>query len=126
LRGLHYQIQQAQGKLVKVVVGEIYDVAVDIRQSSPTFGHWVGAYLSGENKHQLWIPPGFAHGFYVLSEWAEVFYKMTNFYAPEYERSIMWNDPMIGIEWPILAGAPPLLSERDAYGKLLGEAEVYS
>jgi dTDP-4-dehydrorhamnose 3,5-epimerase len=125
LRGLHYQIQQIQGKVVKVVVGEIFDVAVDIRRSSPTFGKWVGAHLSGENKHQLWIPPGFAHGFYVLSEWAEVFYKMTDFYAPDHERTICWNDPTINIAWPVLAGAPPLLSERDSDGAFLKEAEIF-
>jgi len=125
LRGLHYQIQQVQGKVVKVVVGEIFDVAVDIRRSSPTCGQWAGAYLSGENKHQLWIPPGFAHGFYVLSEWAEVFYKMTDFYAPEYERTICWNDPNIGIDWPILSGTSPLLSEKDSRGKFLPESELF-
>ena len=125
LRGLHYQIQQTQGKLVRVVAGEIFDVAVDIRRSSPAFGRWVGEILSAENKRQLWVPPGFAHGFFVLSEWAEVLYKATDFYAPEWERSILWNDPAIGVEWPILSGTEPLLSAKDMQGKLLGEAELF-
>lgn len=104
LRGLHYQIRQAQGKLVRVISGEIFDVAVDIRRSSPTFGQWVGVNLSSENKLQLWVPAGFAHGFYVLSGWAEVTYKTTNYYAPQWERTILWNDPQIGVEWPLLGG----------------------
>jgi dTDP-4-dehydrorhamnose 3,5-epimerase len=124
LRGLHYQIQQAQGKLVRVVAGEVFDVAVDIRRSSPTFGHWVGVTLSAANQRQLWIPPGFAHGFVVTSDSAEFLYKTTDYWAPEYERSIVWNDPSIGIEWP--SNIAPLLSEKDRQGKLLTEAEVFA
>jgi len=104
LRGLHYQIRQAQGKLVRAVIGEIYDVAVDLRRHSPTFGRWLGAQLSAQNKLQIWIPPGFAHGFYVLSEWAEVIYKTTDFYAPVWERCLSWNDPTLGIKWPLING----------------------
>lgn len=125
LRGLHYQIRQAQGKLVRVVRGEIFDVAVDIRRSSPTFGKWASARLSAENKLQIWVPPGFAHGFYVLSDWAEVVYKSSDYYAPEWERCILWNDPQIGIDWPILNGQSPLLSAKDAQGKLLQDAELF-
>lgn len=125
LRGLHYQIQNPQGKLVRAVVGEIFDVAVDIRQKSPTFGQWVGAVLSAENKHQLWIPPGFAHGFFVMSDVAEVLYKATDYYAPQYDRSILWNDPDIGIEWP-LGNITPILSGKDEAGKLLKTAEVFA
>ena len=124
LRGLHYQIKQAQGKLVRVVVGEIFDVAVDIRKSSPTFGQWVGDILSAENKKQLWIPEGFAHGFLVLSEVAEVLYKATNFYAPQYDRSIRWNDPDINIDWNLTSS--PLLSSKDENASLLKDAEVFS
>lgn len=123
LRGLHYQIQQAQGKLVRVVQGEVFDVAVDIRRASPTCGQWVGAHLSGENKHQLWIPEGFAHGFLVLSESAEFLYKTTNYYAPAHERSIVWNDPDIGIQWP--TNAVPLLSGKDQAGALLKNADLF-
>ncbi|MBA5688098.1 dTDP-4-dehydrorhamnose 3,5-epimerase [Rugamonas apoptosis] len=123
LRGLHYQIQQAQGKLVRVTAGAVFDVAVDLRQRSPTFGQWYGLELSAENKRQLWIPAGFAHGFMVTSEAAEFLYKTTDYWAPEHERSILWNDPAIGITWP-LDGAP-LLSGKDQAGKLLAEAEVY-
>lgn len=123
LRGLHYQLRQTQGKLVRVVMGEIFDVAVDIRRSSPTFGKWVAVHLSVENRQQLWVPPGFAHGFYVLSEWAEVLYKATNFYSPKWERSILWNDPAIGINWPLLAEAPLSLSAKDEQAPLLQEAE---
>lgn len=123
LRGLHYQIQQPQGKLVRVTSGEVFDVAVDIRRNSPTFGQWVGVHLSGDNKKQLWIPPGFAHGFVVLSDFAEFLYKTTNFYAPEYERSIIWNDPQINIKWP--SGINPILSGKDQQGKLLAEAELF-
>lgn len=123
LRGLHYQIIQPQGKLVRVVVGEVFDVAVDIRRSSPTFGRWVGAHLSDENKRQMWVPPGFAHGFVVLSDFAEFLYKTTDFYAPEHERCIAWNDPDIGIEWPI--DSEPLLSEKDKKGVRLKDAEVF-
>jgi dTDP-4-dehydrorhamnose 3,5-epimerase len=125
LRGLHYQIRHGQGKLVHAVVGEIFDVAVDVRRSSPTFGRWVGVLLSAENKQQVWIPIGFAHGFYVLSDWAEVFYKTTDYYAPEWERTLQWNDPALGIEWPLLNGRPPVLSERDSHGKSLSEAELF-
>ncbi len=125
LRGLHYQIQQPQGKLVRVVAGEIFDVAVDIRRNSPTFGHWVGETLSVENRRMIWIPEGFAHGFYVLSEWAEIIYKATNYYAPEWERSIIWNDPDIGINWPIINETTPMLSIKDQTGKLLKDSEVY-
>ncbi|MDI6693668.1 MAG: dTDP-4-dehydrorhamnose 3,5-epimerase [Anaerolineales bacterium] len=125
LRGLHYQIFQAQGKLVRVVVGEIFDVAVDLRKSSPTFGKWVGVNLSSQNHRQLYIPPGFAHGFYVLSDWAEVLYKTSDFYAPRWERTLIWNDPTIDIQWPLLDGKPPLLSEKDAQGATLDIAEVY-
>lgn len=124
LRGLHYQIQQPQGKLVRVVAGEVFDVAVDIRKSSPTFGKWVGATLSAENKRQMWVPPGFAHGFIVTSESAEFLYKTTDYWAPGYERCIAWNDPAIGIEWP--AGIEPVLSEKDRNGRLLAEAEVFA
>ena len=123
LRGLHYQIQQPQGKLVRVVQGEVFDVAVDLRRSSPTFGQWVGAVLSGENKHQLWIPEGFAHGFQVLSESAEFLYKTTDFWAPEHERCIAWNDPNLAIEWPLQGD--PELSGKDRLGKSLSEAEVF-
>ena len=122
LRGLHYQIKQTQGKLVRVVAGEIFDVAVDIRRSSPTFGQWVGMTLSAENKRMAWVPPGFAHGFYVTSDYAEVLYKATDYYAPEYERSMLWNDPAIGIEWPL--SVEPLLSDKDRKGLPLTSAEV--
>ena len=125
LRGLHYQIRQAQGKLVRVVAGEVFDVAVDLRKSSPTFGQWAGTHLSVENKMQLWIPAGFAHGFYVLSEWAEVIYKVTDFYASEWERTLLWNDPELGIEWPLLDGMSPILSAKDAQGKPLRDAELF-
>jgi dTDP-4-dehydrorhamnose 3,5-epimerase len=123
LRGLHYQIQQPQGKLVRVVAGEVFDVAVDVRKSSPTFGKWVGVTLSAANKRQLWIPQGFAHGFVVTSESAEFLYKTTDYWAPEHERSIRWNDPAIGIEWP--SGLVPTLSAKDQVGKLLAEADVF-
>lgn len=125
LRGLHYQIRNTQGKLLRVVGGEIFDVAVDIRRSSPTFGQWVGMTLSAENRHQLWVPEGFAHGFYVLSEVAEVVYKVTDYYAPEWERSILWNDPQIGIEWPLIPGIETTLSKKDLAGKPLNEAENF-
>ena len=123
LRGLHYQLQQTQGKLVRVIHGEIFDVAVDIRCSSPTFGLWVGVRLSADNSQQLWIPPGFAHGFYVLSDWAEVLYKASDFYAPAWERSILWNDPNIGIEWPLLPNVPLSLSAKDEQACTLKDAE---
>jgi dTDP-4-dehydrorhamnose 3,5-epimerase len=122
LRGLHYQIRQPQGKLVRVVAGEVFDVAVDIRRASPTFGRWVGMTLSADNKRMAWIPPGFAHGFYVTSDCAEVLYKATDYYAPEHERSILWNDPALGIEWPL--SGEPLLSEKDRRGLPLAAAEV--
>ncbi|NCP15893.1 dTDP-4-dehydrorhamnose 3,5-epimerase [bacterium] len=125
LRGLHYQIRHAQGKLVRVVAGEIFDVAVDIRRSSSTFGKSTGILLSVQNKRQLWIPPGFAHGFYVLSEWAEVLYKATDYYSPESERTIIWNDPSIGIQWPLDHGKPPILSTKDAAGVLFTQAELF-
>ncbi len=122
LRGLHYQIKEAQGKLVRVAVGHIFDVAVDIRKNSPTFGKWVGCELTAENKRQLWVPEGFAHGFLVRSEIAEVLYKTTNYYAPDYERSIIWNDPEIGISWSL--ESEPILSAKDQKGKLFKMAEV--
>ncbi len=125
LRGLHYQIYQPQGKLVRAIVGEIYDVAVDLRRSAPTFGKWVGHYLSAENRLQIWVPPGFAHGFYVLSKLAEVIYKTTDYYAPQFERTLLWNDPAIGIEWPLLPDQTPILSAKDAAGKPLTEAEAF-
>ncbi len=124
LRGLHYQIRQPQGKLVRVMSGEVFDVAVDMRRSSPTFGRWVGVTLSAENKRQLWIPEGFAHGFVVTSESAEFLYKTTDYWAPEYERSVRWDDPAIGIRWP-LQGAP-LLSGKDQAGVSLAEAETFA
>ena len=123
LRGLHYQIQQPQGKLVRVVAGEVFDVAVDLRRSSPTFGRWTGTRLSAQNQRQLWIPEGFAHGFVVLSETAEFLYKTTDYYAPEHERSLLWNDPEIGIDWPIEQA--PQLSAKDLAGKRLSEAELF-
>jgi len=124
LRGLHYQIQQAQGKLVRVVAGSVFDVAVDVRRASATFGQWVGVELSAENRRQLWIPEGFAHGFVVTSESAEFLYKTTDYWAPEFERSIRWDDPAIGIDWR-LDGAP-LLSGKDRDGVLLADAEVFA
>ena len=125
LRGLHYQIRHAQGKLVRVVAGEIFDAAVDIRRSSSTFGKSIGILLSAQNKRQLWIPPGFAHGFYVVSEWAEVLYKATDFYDPEAERVIIWNDPVLNLKWPVTPDQLPILSPKDMTGKLFAEAEVY-
>ena len=124
LRGLHYQIQNAQGKLVRVVEGEVFDVAVDIRKSSPNFGKWVGVILSVENHRQLWVPPGFAHGFVVLSVSAQFLYKTTDYWFHEHERSIVWNDPAVGIEWPI--DFEPLLAAKDAAGKRLADADVYA
>ncbi|MBU1341311.1 MAG: dTDP-4-dehydrorhamnose 3,5-epimerase [Proteobacteria bacterium] len=126
LRGLHYQIKHPQGKLVRVTSGEVFDAAVDIRKSSPFFGKWSGAVLSAENKHMLWIPPGFAHGFYVLSHAAEFTYKCTDYWAPEHERSILWNDPAIAIDWPIIPGSPPILSQKDGDGSPLKTAEVFA
>jgi dTDP-4-dehydrorhamnose 3,5-epimerase len=124
LRGLHYQTQQPQGKLVRVVRGSVFDVAVDLRQSSPTFGQWVGAELSEDNHRQLWVPPGFAHGFVVTSESADFLYKTTDYYAPQFERCIAWNDPAIGIAWPL--DAPPQLSAKDQAGLPLAAAEVFA
>jgi dTDP-4-dehydrorhamnose 3,5-epimerase len=121
LRGLHYQIEQPQGKLVRCAVGEVYDVAVDLRKSSPTFGKWVGVVLSAANKRQLWVPEGFAHGFLVLSDVAEFLYKTTDYYAPEHERCISWSDPAIGIEWP--CEGKPILSGKDAQGGSFQAAE---
>ena len=123
LRGLHYQIKQPQGKLVRVVRGTVFDVAVDLRKSSPTFGQWVGVELNENNHRQFWVPPGFAHGFVVLSDSADFLYKTTDYYAPEYERSILWNDPAIGIEWPI--NGEPRLSAKDKEGQPLQDAEVF-
>lgn len=125
LRGLHYQIQQVQGKLIRVVIGEIYDVAVDIRRDSQTFGHWVGVTLSAANHRQLWVPPGFAHGFYVTSPSADVLYKTTDFYAPQHERSILWNDPDLAINWP-LVDTKPVLSAKDLQASPLATAEVFN
>lgn len=127
LRGLHYQIQQPQGKLVRVVKGRVFDVAVDLRRSSPTFGQWDGVELSEDNHRQLWVPPGFAHGFVVLSETADFLYKTTDYYAPQFERSLAWNDPTVGVEWPLHElDAPPLLSAKDQAGKALAECEIFS
>lgn len=123
LRGLHYQIRQPQGKLVRVVAGSVFDVAVDLRRSSPTFGQWVGEVLSAENKAQMWVPEGFAHGFVVLSESAEFVYKTTDYYAPEHERCIAWNDPAIGVEWQLLQ--PPTVSAKDRCGLLLDVADTF-
>lgn len=123
LRGLHYQIQQAQGKLVRVVAGEVFDVAVDVRRSSPTFGQSVGVRLSAENKRMLWVPVGFAHGFLVLSESADFLYKTTDYYAPEHERSVLWSDPALNIAWPL--NGEPILSAKDIQGKPLAQAEVF-
>lgn len=124
LRGLHYQIRQPQGKLVRVVQGEVFDVAVDLRKSSPSFGQWVGQILSAENKRQLWVPEGFAHGFVVLSESAEFFYKTTSYWVPEFERSIAWNDPAIGVPWPLQSA--PILSAKDQHAKSLATAELFA
>ncbi|OUS40449.1 dTDP-4-dehydrorhamnose 3,5-epimerase [Oleispira antarctica] len=125
LRGLHYQLQQTQGKLVRIVQGTVFDVAVDMRKDSPTFGQWVGEVLSADNKKQLWVPEGFAHGFYVMSETAEFVYKCTDYYAPKHEHSLIWNDPAVGIEWPLVDGEAPLLSPKDEAGKSFGEAAKF-
>jgi dTDP-4-dehydrorhamnose 3,5-epimerase len=125
LRGLHYQIRHPQGKLVRAVVGEIFDAVVDLRRNSATFGEWMGTRLSAENRRMLWIPPGFAHGFYVLSDWAEVVYKATDYYDYESERVLLWDDSTIGIEWPLPDGASPILSEKDSRGVRFLEAEVF-
>lgn len=126
LRGLHYQIQKPQGKLVRVTQGRVYDVAVDLRRSSPTFGQWTGVELSAENYRLFWVPPGFAHGFYVLSESADFQYKCTQLYAPEYERCLRWDDPALNIPWPLVKGEPPQLSAKDAIGAELTAAEVFA
>jgi dTDP-4-dehydrorhamnose 3,5-epimerase len=123
LRGLHYQVRQPQGKLVRAVLGEIFDVVVDLRRRSPTFGKWMGTTLSAENKRVLWIPEGFAHGFLVISDAAEIVYKATDYYAPQHERSLLWNDPGVGIAWPLTA--PPTLSAKDLAGKPLADSEVF-
>lgn len=125
LRGLHYQTENTQGKLVRVVAGEVFDVAVDMRRSSETFGQWVGVLLSAENHRQLWVPEGFAHGFYVTTESAEFVYKCTDYYNPGHEHTLQWNDPTVGIEWPILANSEPLLSGKDQLGKSFGEATYF-
>ena len=125
LRGLHYQIKQPQDKLVRCIAGTIYDVVVDARRRSPTFGQWFGVELSAANKHMLWVPVGFAHGFVVISDFAEVTYKVTDFWAPEYERSLLWNDPALAIDWP-LDGATPVLSEKDRRGATFACAEVFA
>lgn len=125
LRGLHYQIRQPQGKLVRVVAGAVFDVVVDMRRSSPTFGRWAGVELSATNHQMLWIPPGFAHGFLVLSDAVDFVYKCTEFWAPEHERSLLWNDADVGIEWPLPAGVPPILSAKDAAGSYFKNAECF-
>jgi dTDP-4-dehydrorhamnose 3,5-epimerase len=125
LRGLHYQLRQAQGKLVRVVQGEIFDVAVDLRRRSPTFGRWTGAILSADNKHQLWLPPGMAHGFYTLSETVDLIYKVTDYFAPEWDRTLLWNDPHVNIDWPLIPDLPPVLSAKDLNGKPFELAEVF-
>ncbi len=123
LRGLHYQVQHAQGKLVRVTEGEVFDVVVDLRRSSPTFSRWVGVNLSAENRHMLWIPPGFAHGFLVLSDVAEFLYKTTDYWYPEFERTLLWNDPDLGIDWPLTG--TPTLAAKDSAGRPLAQAETY-
>lgn len=125
LRGLHYQLHRPQGKLVRVTQGAVFDVAVDLRGESPQFGHWVGVVLSAENRRQLWVPPGFAHGFLVLSESADFLYKCTEYYAPQHERSLAWNDAAIGIDWPQVCSGVPILSEKDRVAPTLADADVY-
>lgn len=125
LRGLHYQIKQPQGKLVRATVGEVFDIAVDMRKSSSTFGQYASCVLSAEKKNMLWVPPGFAHGFYVISEAAEFQYKCTDYYAPEYDRTLMWNDPALNIDWPLVNGAVPLLSAKDEVGSSFEMADCY-
>lgn len=125
LRGLHYQVTMPQGKLVRVLSGEVFDVAVDLRRNSTTFGQWVGMSLSAENKKMLWIPPGFAHGFYVISRQADFFYKCTDFYAAEYERAIRWNDPDLAINWPLINGKAPVLAPKDGAAAFFKDAEYY-
>jgi dTDP-4-dehydrorhamnose 3,5-epimerase len=124
VRGLHYQVRQSQGKLVRVTSGEVFDVAVDLRRSSPTFGRWVGERLSASNHRMLWVPPGFAHGFLVLSDWADFLYKTTDYWAPEHERTLLWNDPALGIAWPL--SGEPVLKPKDAAGVPLAEAETFA
>ncbi len=126
LRGLHYQIHKPQGKLVSVVAGEVFDVAVDLRRSSPTFGRWVGVTLSAQSHRQIWVPPGFAHGYYTLSDWAEVLYKVTDFYDPASERTLIWNDPEVDVRWPLRDGRQPLLSPKDVEGLPLSKAELFA
>jgi dTDP-4-dehydrorhamnose 3,5-epimerase len=126
LRGLHYQVRRPQGKLVSVLAGEVFDVAVDLRRSSPTLGRWVGVRLTSREHKQLWVPPGFAHGFYVLSDWAEVFYKVTDYYDPEGERTLIWDDAEVGVRWPLLDGQAPLLSPKDARGVRLSAADLFA
>lgn len=125
LRGLHYQIKHPQGKLVRCTAGEVFDVAVDMRQSSKQFGQWFGVVLSAQNKRQLWVPPGFAHGFYVMSEAADFQYKCSDIYAPDYERSLLWNDPTVGIEWPLVAGAETQLAAKDEAAKSFADADKF-
>lgn len=125
LRGLHYQVKQPQGKLVRVVSGEVFDVAVDLRRSSPTFGQWVGATLTAQNRKIMWVPPGFAHGFYVISGPAELLYKCTEYYAPEHERALIWNDPQVNVHWPLAVEEPPVLSEKDKNGLNFGQLETF-
>jgi dTDP-4-dehydrorhamnose 3,5-epimerase len=126
LRGLHYQVEQAQGKLVRVVAGEVFDVAVDLRRSSPTFGRWVGVVLTAANQRQVWVPAGFAHGFYVTSASADVIYKCTDYYRPQSERALRWDDADVGIEWPLIEGRPPVVSAKDAGGLSLRDAPTYA
>ncbi len=125
LRGMHFQIKHPQGKLVRVTAGEVFDVAVDMRRNSPQFGQWVGVALSASNHRQLWVPPGFAHGFYVMSESADFQYKCTDIYAPEYERSLRWDDPSVGIKWPLANGKAPSLAAKDAEGQFLGDIDTF-
>ena len=126
LRGMHYQVEQPQGKLVRVVAGEVFDVAVDLRQSSPTFGQWVGETLSATNRLSIWIPPGFAHGFFVTGDSAEMVYRCTDYYAPQHERTLFWNDPGVAIEWPSFGPGQPVLSAKDAGGERLEDVDVYA
>lgn len=125
LRGLHFQIQQAQGKLVRVSSGAVFDVVVDMRRSSKQFGHWVGVELNSKNQHMLWVPPGFAHGYFTLSDSADFLYKCTDYYAPHFERAVRWNDPNLGVDWPLPVGTEPILSPKDAVAPLLANAEAY-
>lgn len=125
LRGLHYQIKHPQGKLVRCTAGEVFDVAVDMRKSSKQFGQWFGVVLSAENKRQLWVPPGFAHGFYVMSDSADFQYKCSDIYAPEYERSLLWNDPAVGVDWPLVDGVETQLADKDQAATVLGESDTF-